>query len=93
MQEVREISGFKIWHRQDDHGREPKHVLFELSNDGVNWETLLDEQSMSNDYTVELDLPAPEPKAGQYLKITILSVHYANATDEFMTFFAEVAPY
>jgi hypothetical protein len=92
MQKIRKISGFKIWNRQDDHGREPRHILFELSSDGVNWETLLDVPSMSNSYTAEIDLPAPEPKTGRYLKITILSTHYANSS-EYMTYLGEVAPY
>ncbi|MDR1155878.1 MAG: discoidin domain-containing protein [Bacteroidales bacterium] len=91
MQKVRKISGFKIWNRQDDHGREPKHILFELSSDGVNWETLLDVPNMSNSYTAEIDLPAPEPKTGRYLKITILGIHPDGNPG--YSYLAEVAPY
>ncbi|MDR1155882.1 MAG: Ig-like domain-containing protein [Bacteroidales bacterium] len=90
MQKVREISGIKFWHRQDDQARAPQHILFELSNDGENWETLLDEENLSQNYTEEIDLPAPTPKAGQYLKITILGNKDGSTG---YSYFAEAAPY
>ena len=47
--------GFLIWQRQDDHGMEPKHVVFSVSEDNENWTVVLEETNLSNDYSKELD--------------------------------------
>jgi len=87
------VRGFKIWNRQGpsagDHGSEPKHITFELSDDKTSWTTLIDEEEFSNDYSKELDLKAPAAKKGQYLRLTVLSTWNAQP----YTYLGEITPY
>lgn len=90
MQKVRPaISGFLIWQRQDDHGMEPKHVVFSISEDNVVWKKVLEVIDMSNDYTKELDYATTDPAPGRYLKVEILSTWGPNP----WTYFGEITPY
>ena len=62
MKKIRPIiRGFLIWQRQDDHGMEPKHVVFSVSEDNVTWKKVLEVTNMSNDYTKELDYRTTDP--------------------------------
>lgn len=83
------IKGFLIWQRQDDHGMEPKHVVFSISQDNIEWTQVLDVTDMSNDYTKELDYKATNPTPGRYLKVEIKSTWGANP----WTYFGEITPY
>lgn len=83
------IRGFLIWQRQDDHGMEPKHVVFSVSEDNVEWETVLEVTEMSNDYKNELDYKTTNPVPGRYLKVEIKSTWGANP----WTYFGEITPY
>lgn len=83
------IKGFLIWNRQDDHGLEPKHVVFSVSDDKTKWTTVLDLQEMSNDYTKELSYKTTNPTPGRYLKVEVLSNWAGGA----WTYFAEITPY
>jgi len=90
MQKSRRISGFKIWNRQEEnYDIEPKHIVFELSNDKSLWETLIDEPEMSKDKTVQIDLKAPEAKSGRYLRMTI----HTNWSSWPYTALGEITPY
>ena len=90
MKKVRPIiRGFLIWQRQDDHGMEPKHVVFSVSEDNVEWKTVLEVTDMSNDYTKELDYRTTDPAPGRYLKVEILATWGANP----WTYFGEITPY
>ena len=83
------IRGFLIWQRQDDHGMEPKHVVFSVSEDNVTWKKVLEVTNMSNDYTKELDYRTTDPAPGRYLKVEILATWGANP----WTYFGEITPY
>lgn len=83
------IRGFLIWHRQDDHGMEPKHVVFSVSEDNVEWKTVLEVTEMSNDFSVELDYKTTDPAPGRYLKVEIKAIWGANP----WTYFGEITPY
>jgi hypothetical protein len=65
------VRGIRLWNRQDDHGSEPKNIVFEVSDDMSNWKVILDEPEMSNAWDHELDLPATNPQRGRYLRVTI----------------------
>ena len=83
------IKGFLIWQRQDDHGSEPKHVTFSVSNDNTEWTEVLDLKEMSNDHTVELDYKTTNPTSGRYLKVEVKS-NWNNAP---WTYFGEISTY
>jgi len=83
------IKGFLIWNRQDDHGMEPKHVIFSVSEDNVNWTPILELEEMSNDFANELDYKTTEAVAGRYLKVEVLSNWGGGA----WTYFGEITPY
>ena len=83
------INGILLWNRQEDHGCEPKEIVFEVSDDLENWTVLLDEPEMSNAYDHELDLPATNPQRGRYLKVTVKS-NWGNLP---WTYIAEITPY
>ncbi len=90
MKKIRPIiRGFLIWQRQDDHGMEPKHVVFSVSEDNVTWKKVLEVTNMSNDYTKELDYRTTDPAPGRYLKVEILATWGANP----WTYFGEITPY
>lgn len=90
MKKVRPIiRGFLIWQRQDDHGMEPKHVVFSVSEDNVTWTQVLEVTEMSNDYTVELDYKTTNPTPGRYLKVEVKAIWGPNA----WTYFGEITPY
>ncbi|MDR0575447.1 MAG: discoidin domain-containing protein [Tannerella sp.] len=89
MEERPAIKGFLIWNRQDDHGHEPKNVVFSVSNDNENWTTILDLAEMSNDYSKELDYKTTTSKTGRYLKVEV-KTNWANGS---WTYFAEITPY
>lgn len=90
MKKVRPaIKGFLIWNRQDDHGNEPKHVVFSVSEDNVNWTPVLELEEMSNDHTKELDYPTTDPQQGRYLKVEVLST-WAGGD---WTYFGEISTY
>ena len=90
MKKVRPIIwGFLIWQRQDDHGMEPKHVVFSVSEDNVTWTQVLEVTEMSNDYTVELDYKTTNPTPGRYLKVEVKAIWGPNA----WTYFGEITPY
>jgi hypothetical protein len=55
-----------------DIGSSPKHIIFSVSNDKQNWETLLDVTELPNLRTMQT-LDASTPKTGRYLKIEIKS--------------------
>jgi hypothetical protein len=84
------IRGFLLWNRQEDHGSEPKNIVFETSNDGTtDWRVLLDEPEMSTAYNHELDLPATNPQRGRYLRVTVKS----NWSGYGFTYIAELTLY
>ena len=83
------IKGFKIWNRQNDHGQEPKHVVFSVSDDNATWTEVLDLQEMSNAYTSELDYKTTTSVAGRYLKVEVLT-NWGGAP---YTYFGEITPY
>ena len=83
------IKGFLIWNRQDDHGMEPKHVVFSISEDNTNWTTILDLAEMSNDPSKELDYPTTVQQAGRYLKVEVESNWGGGA----WTYFGEITTY
>jgi len=83
------IRGFLIWQRQDDHGMEPKHVIFSVSENNVEWKTVLEVTDMSNDYTMELDYKTTDPAPGRYLKVEIISTWGTNP----WTYLGEITPY
>jgi hypothetical protein len=83
------LHGIKLWNRQDDHGCEPKNIVFEVSDDMENWKLILNEPEMSNDWEHEVDLPMANPQRGRYLRITVKS-NWGNAP---YTYIAEITPY
>jgi len=83
------IKGFLIWHRQNDHGVEPKHVIFSVSKDNTEWTKVLEVLEMSNDYTIELDYNTTNPTPGRYLKVEV-KTNWGNAP---YTYFGEITPY
>ena len=85
------IRGIRLWNRQNDHGAEPKNIVFEMRDDMENWTTLLDEPEMSNAYDHELDLPATNPQKGRYLRITVKS-NWSDGNYGW-TYIAEITPY
>jgi hypothetical protein len=90
MQKKRQaIKGLKLWNRQDDHGSEPKHIIFSVSDDQENWTTILelDEMDSANDH--ELDYLTTKSAQGRYLKVYIVS----NWGDSDWTYIAEITPY
>jgi hypothetical protein len=89
MQKQRPLKGVKLWNRQEDHGNEPKNILFELSDDQITWRTALNEPEMSNAYTEELDLPFPDVATGRYLRVTV-KTNWAGGA---WTYIAELTPY
>jgi hypothetical protein len=94
MQKRRQaIKGLKIWNRQSDnpgdHGSEPKHIIFSVSDDQENWTTILDLEEMSNAYDRELDYKTTESAQGRYLKVQIVSTW--GSID--YTYLAEITPY
>lgn len=90
MKKVRPaIRGFLIWQRQDDHGMEPKHVVFSVSEDNENWTVVLEETNLSNDYSKELDYRTTNPVPGRYLKVEIKATWGASP----WTYFGEITPY
>lgn len=90
MKKVRPaIKGFLIWNRQDDHGMEPKHVIFSVSEDKENWTTVLDLAEMSKDASKELDYKTTDPLAGRYLKVEVVSNWGSGA----WTYFGEITAY
>jgi hypothetical protein len=83
------IHGFLLWNRQEDHGNEPKNIVFETSDDLVNWKLLLDEPEMSNAYDKELNLSATNPQRGRYLRVTV-KTNWGNGA---WTYIAELSLY
>jgi hypothetical protein len=83
------INGIRLWNRQNDHGCEPKNIVFEVSDDLENWKTLLDEPEMSAAYDNELDLPATNPQRGRYLRVTVMS----NWNNAGWTYIGEITLY
>jgi hypothetical protein len=83
------IKGFLIWQRQDDHGMEPKHVVFSVSQDNEEWTQVLEVTEMSNDFSKELDYKVTNPAPGRYLKVEVLSTWGTNP----WTYFGEITPY
>ncbi|MDR1155652.1 MAG: discoidin domain-containing protein [Bacteroidales bacterium] len=92
MQKSFTIHGILLWNRQNDHGAEPKNIVFEASDDPDNWKLLLDEPEMSNAWDHELDLPMTNPQKGRYLKITVNS-NWSGANNWGWTYIAEITPY
>jgi hypothetical protein len=89
MQKSFTIHGILLWNRQNDHGAEPKNIVFEVSDDLDSWNLLLDEPEMSNAYDHELDLPMANPQKGRYLRITVKSSRGGQP----YTYIAEITPY
>lgn len=83
------IKGFLIWQRQDDHGMEPKNVVFSISNDKTTWTKVLEVSEMSNDYTKELNYKTTAPAPGRYLKVEVKS----NWGGGGWTYFGEITLY
>lgn len=83
------INGIKIWNRPDDHGMEPKNIVFSVSDDNVNWTTILNIEAMSQEYQTELNYAATNPKGGRYLKVEVVSAWSTNP----WTALAEITPY
>ncbi len=90
MKKVRPaIQGFKIWNRQEDHGQEPKHVVFSVSDDNVNWTTILDLPEMSQVWREELNYATTTLKTGRYLKVDV-QTNWGGAA---WTYLGEITPY
>ncbi|MDR1337087.1 MAG: discoidin domain-containing protein [Tannerella sp.] len=83
------LNGIRLWNRQNDHGGEPKNIVFEVSDDTENWKVILDEPEMSNAYDHELDLPMADPQRGRYLRVTVKT----NWSGGAWTYIAEITPY
>ena len=83
------IKGFLIWQRQDDHGMEPKHVVFSVSDDNETWTQVLEVMEMSNDHTTELDYATTSPTPGRYLKVEVKAIWGTNP----WTYFGEISTY
>jgi hypothetical protein len=83
------IKGFLIWQRQDDHGMEPKHVIFSVSQDNAEWTQVLEVTEMSNDYSKELSYKTTNPAPGRYFKVEIKSIWGAYT----WTYFGEISTY
>lgn len=83
------IKGFLIWNRQDDHGLEPKHVVFSVSDDKTKWTEILNLKEMSNDHTKELNYKTENLTSGRYLKVEV-KTNWANGD---WTYFGEITPY
>ena len=83
------IKGFLIWNRQSDHGMEPKHIVFSISDDGENWTQILELLEMSNDYTKELNYPTTNPTPGRYFKVEV-ETNWGNGG---WTYLGEITPY
>jgi hypothetical protein len=83
------IKGLKIWNRQNDHGGEPKHIIFSVSDDQENWTDILDLPEMSNDYLEELDYKTTQSAQGRYLKVYVES----NWSNFGWTYISEITPY
>ena len=81
------IRGVKVWNRQDQSGSEPKNIVFQVSEDYGIW-TLLMETNMEQRYD-EIDLPAPVPLPGRYLRIYINEIW----SSEKYTYLAEITLY
>lgn len=83
------IKGFLIWHRQDDHGMEPKNIVFSVSQDNVEWTEVLNVPELSNSYGEELDYTTTNPTPGRYLKVEVRSNWGGGA----WTYIGEITPY
>lgn len=83
------IKGFLIWNRQNDHGMEPKNVVFSVSDDDATWTPVLELEEMSNDWSKELNYKTTNPTSGRYLKVEVKTNWGGGA----WTYFAEITPY
>lgn len=75
FKEAETIYGIYFTGRQggvNDVGSSPRHIIFSVSNNKEDWETLLEIQELPNERTMQT-LNAPAPKTGRYLKINIQS--------------------
>jgi hypothetical protein len=89
LKKSRTIRGILLWNSQLSFDSPPKNIVFEVSDDQTNWTTLLDEPEMSPDHDRELNLPAPSPQAGRYLRVTVKS----NWVDFPWTYIGEITLY
>ena len=70
----RYLDGFMLYNRLGRNNiSRPKHIVFEISNDNVNWETALDIAELP-DVLYEQVLPLPALKKARYFKVIVYSV-------------------
>ncbi len=87
MNDYKFIDGFTWVNRQDVNQHAlPKHVIFETSMDGENWNQVLEIEALPNNRVLQV-LELPERVVAKYFKVTMLS-NWANAP---YTYVAEVS--
>jgi hypothetical protein len=73
MQIERNIKGFLFTNRQDVvQTSRPKHIVFEISNNGENWEVAYENEALPNLLQQQI-LPLEGTKSARYFRVTILS--------------------
>jgi hypothetical protein len=89
MKEVKVITGFYFWHRQDGVNEgSPKALKIEVSTNATSWETVYDNGDM--EYAIQrLSLPLADKVQARYFKITISATR--NGYE--YTYFDEIGAY
>lgn len=89
MQEIKSITGFYFWHRQDGGGEgNPKRLRIELSTDNMVWETVYETDNLSQSKD-RLSLPLTNKLQVRYFRMTITATQ--GGSD--YTYVAEVDAY
>jgi hypothetical protein len=89
MQEIKSITGFYFWHRQDGSGEgNPKGLRVELSTDNTTWETVYETDNLSQSKD-RLSLPLANKLQARYFRMTITATQ--GGSD--YTYLAEVDAY
>ncbi len=89
MGAMKHINGFLFTNRQTkDQFSHPKHIVFEVSNDGTNWETALDIAELPDLFQQQV-LLLPQRKTARYFRITI----YSTWTGDPYTYIGDVCIY
>jgi uncharacterized protein YjdB len=83
------IDGFLFTNRQTKTDKaHPKHVVFEISNDGTNWKTALDIAALPDLFQQQI-LSLPQREVARYFKVTIQSTW----TDNNYTYIGDIGMY
>jgi uncharacterized protein YjdB len=90
MKAPKNIDGFLFTNRQGKtEPNHPKHITFEIGNDGTTWETALDIAELPNLYQQQI-LPLTNKKIARYFKVTI---HDSWASGAIYSYIAELDIY